>query len=50
MDLADQSERQRKTFAQSREPVVECRHVVGDLDDVIQGNARRFVEFEQQQI
>ena len=50
VNLAYQPIGQWKTFGQASKPVLHRRHVVGDLNDVVEGYARRLFELEEQQV
>ena len=50
VDLADQSVRQRKVVSQPAQPVFESGDVVRHLYHVVEGDARRFLQLEQQEI
>jgi hypothetical protein len=50
MDLADEVVRDGETALQSCQPMLEGRDIVGHLDDVIDGNARRLFELEEEEI
>jgi len=50
VDLADEVIGERKASPQARDPVLESRDVVRDLDHVIERHARRFVQLKEQQV
>ena len=50
MDLADEPVGQREAPAEAGQAVFEGRHVVGDLDHVVERHSRRLVELEEQQV
>src|SRR5688572_1688484 len=50
VDLADQPARQGKASAQTLEAMVERPDIVRDLDHVLQGNAGRLLQLEEEEI
>ncbi len=50
MHLPDQAVGEWKAFAQAAQPMVEGGHIVGHLDDVVEGHAGRLLQLEQQQV
>jgi hypothetical protein len=50
MDLPQQAGGQREFLCQPGQTMLQPRHVAGDLDHVVEGNGRGFLQFEEQQI
>ncbi len=50
MDFAKQTIAERKAFRKAIKTMLECRYIVGYLDNIVEGNTRYFIEFEKQKI
>jgi hypothetical protein len=50
MDLADEAGTQRKAAAQAGEAVLQRRHVVRDLHDVVHRHPRRLLHLEEEKV
>jgi hypothetical protein len=50
VDLTKQASRERETVPNAVEAVLECRHIGGDLLDVVEGDPGCGIQLEQEQI